>query len=445
MQNTKPIQKGRFPEVNIMLKFRWETEFKETEIGEIPKDWDVRQVKELVDKRKKFPIVDGPFGTQLHMNEYVSKGIPVIRVINLTYEGKFLKENLVFITEEKFEQLKRSEVNPYDLIIAKTGATIGKLALLPPEIPKGLISSSCLKVSFDKKLANPKYYLKFFMHSIGQENIKIRAEGGSTRDTINLTPFSEIPVPYPSPEEQSRIAAVLSWFDDLIENKKRQNEILEKVAMAIFKSWFVDFEPFKDEEFVYNEELGKEIPKKWEVKKLGRFAEIIMGQSPSSKYYNKKGKGLPFIQGKGQYGRYIPETTVYCSKLLKVAKLNDVLVTVRAPVGELNLADREYVIGRGVASLRSKYWTFLFLYLLTYNERLKSYERGTTYDAITREELDTFPLLLPPQPILQRFHSLVEPLFQKIILNQKQIMVLRKIRDTLLPKLVFGKLRVVKI
>ena len=203
-----------------MLKFKWETEFKETEIGEIPKDWDVRQVKELVDKRKKFPIVDGPFGTQLHMNEYVSKGIPVIRVINLTYEGKFSKENLVFITEEKFEQLKRSEVNPYDLIIAKTGATIGKLALLPPEIPKGLISSSCLKVSFDKKLANPKYYLKFFMHSIGQENIKIRAEGGSTRDTINLTPFSEIPVPYPSPEEQSRIAAVLSWFDDLIENKK---------------------------------------------------------------------------------------------------------------------------------------------------------------------------------------------------------------------------------
>jgi len=170
-----------------------------------------------------------------------------------------------------------------------------------------------------------------------------------------------------------------------------------------------------------------------------------MGQSPSSKYYNKEGEGLPFIQGKGQYGRYTPETTIYCSRFLKIAKPNDILVTVRAPVGELNLADREYIIGRGVASLRNKYWIFLFLYLLTDNERLKSYERGTTYDAITREELDTFPLLLPPQPILEKFHSLVEPLFQKIILNQKQIMVLQKIRDALLPKLVFGKLRVVEI
>ena len=395
-----------------MLKFKWETEFKETEIGEIPKDWDVRKMRDL------FKIESGRRPPEVNDNgkfEVWGANGFMGYTTSYNYCGEFL-------------------------ITGRVG-TLGHVFYIPENV-KIWVSDNALIITKDKDKVIVKFYfyhLKIRKGEIEELNV------GSTQPLITQRDLKEIKIPYPSPIEQSRIATVLSWFDDLIENKKRQNEILEKVAMAIFKSWFVDFEPFKDEEFVYNEELGKEIPKGWEVKKLGEFAEIIMGQSPSSKYYNMEGKGLPFIQGRGQYGKYTPETTVYCSRLLKVAKPNDVLVTVRAPVGELNLADREYVIGRGVASLRSKYWTFLFLYLLTDNERLKSYERGTTYDAITREELDAFPLLLPPQPILQRFHSLVEPLFQKIILNQKQIMVLRKIRDALLPKLVFGKLRVEEI
>ena len=130
------------------------------------------------------------------------------------------------------------------------------------------------------------------------------------------------------------------------------------------------------------------------------------------------------------------------SKSVKLAKPYDILITIRAPVGELNLSDKEYVIGRGLASLRSRYWVFLYLNLASNKDFLKSLGRGTTYDAIIKEDLESFPLILPPQPILQKFHSIVEPLFQKIILNQKEIMVLRKVRDTLLPLLVFGKLRV---
>ncbi|MCD6402443.1 restriction endonuclease subunit S, partial [bacterium] len=293
------------------------------------------------------------------------------------------------------------------------------------------------------------YYL--FSES-GQIQIE-SAIGGSAQGGINREILNIVKIPKFDITEQSRIAKVLSWFDDLIENKKRQNEILEKTAMAIFKSWFIDFEPFsarggsaiggKDNEFV-DSELGR-IPKGWEVKKLCSVADIIMGQSPSSKYYNEEGVGIPFVQGKGQFGKYTPDTKVYCSKQIKLAKPFDILATVRAPVGELNIADKEYIIGRGVAVLRSKFWAFLYLYLLINTEFLKSYERGTTYDAITREELNFFPLISPPQPILQKFHSLVEPLFKKIILNQKQIMILRKIRDTLLPLLVFGKLRVEEI
>jgi len=136
---------------------------------------------------------------------------------------------------------------------------------------------------------------------------------------------------------------------------------------------------------------------------------------------------------------------VFCSCDGKLAKLYDILITVRAPVGELNLADKEYIIGRGITAIRSIYWAFLYVYLNFNKDLLKSFEKGTTYDAITKDDIENFLVLISPPPILQSFHSLVEPLFQKIILNQKQIMTLRKIRDTLLPLLVFGKLRVEEI
>jgi len=417
------------------LKFKWETEFRKTEIGEIPRDWRVKRIKNFAEVKGGKRLPKGMFLTTIP-NDH-----PYIRIVDIT-DGRIDTNNILYVPEDIYSQIKNYVVYMNDVIISIVG-TIGIAAYVGKQFDGANLTENAAKIT-NIKDANPKFITYYLNSPIGQQEIESNIVG-STQPKLPLYGVQNIRIPLPSTSEQSRIATVLSWFDDLIENKKRQNEILEKTAMAIFKSWFVDFEPFQDEEFIYNEELDREIPKEWEVKRLGMFAEITMGQSPPSKYYNENGEGLPFIQGKGQYGRFTPETTIYCSRLIKIAKPNDVLVTVRAPVGDLNLADREYIIGRGVASLRSKYWIFLFLYLLTNNERLKSYERGTTYDAITSEELNTFPLLLPLQLILQRFHSLVEPLFQKIILNQKQIMALRKIRDALLPQLVFGKLRVVEL
>lgn len=427
-----------------MLKFRWETEFKETEIGEIPRDWEIKEVKDLVDKTLKFPIVDGPFGTQLHMDEYTSEGVPVIRVINLSFEGEFIEDDLVFISEEKFNTLKRSSVKPNDLIIAKTGATIGKLALLPEHINQGLIASSCLKITFGFKKAFPKFYLYFFMTQVGQESIKNRAEGGSTRDTINLTPFSEIPVPLPPLPEQSRIATVLSYFDDLIEVKKRQNEILEKTAMAIFKSWFIDFEPFKNEEFVYNEELGKEIPKGWEVNPIEKEFYLIKGRKyeVSDDYFEGYSPYLlieTFKTGKKEFWTSEKEPQV---------DENDVVLVADGESSGKVLRYQKGILGSTLLTLKPKSGNFIelkhliYLTLKFYEDEIMSHRTGSAIPHLDKDFLKSFLMLLPPPTILQRFHSLVEPLFQKIILNQKQIMTIRRIRDTLLPLLVFGKLRV---
>ncbi len=421
------------------IKLRWETEFKEREIGEIPRYWEVEKLDYAV---KDLESGNRPKGGSL---KHDPDGILSIGGENITWEGDLVLDNCLRFSESFYNSLERGKIKEKDILLVKDGATIGKLAFIK-NVPEGkaMVNEHVFLIRPDEAKYNSRFLFYFLSSEAGQRQIE-SSIGGSAQGGLNKSILTTVKIPKLNLSEQSRIATVLSWFDDFIENKKRQNEILEKTAIAIFKSWFVDFEPFKNEEFVYNEELGKEIPKGWEVGKLSNICEIIMGQSPPSRYYNEDAEGLPFIQGKGQFGRHTPNTNIYCSKVVKLAKPNDILVTVRAPVGELNISDDEYIIGRGLAALRSKHWSFLYLYLLTNNELLKATERGTTFDAIIKLELDNFPLLLPPPPILQRFHSLVEPLFQKIILNQKQIMLLRKVRAELLPKLVFGKIRIVEI
>jgi type I restriction enzyme S subunit len=411
---------------DLKIKFRWETEFKEMEIGEIPKDWEVEKTIEHIEFIR---------GIEPGSKFYKDFGkYKFIRVGNLNGE----RNDEVFID---IEVENEKIANKNDILISFDG-TVGVVR----KGLEGVFSSGIRKIKIKEQgIAKLNYE---FLYWFFKSTIKYQIFGFSDEKTTIAHASDSIPylkifiLPLP---EQSRIATVLSWFDDLIEVKKRQNEILEKTAMAIFKSWFIDFEPFRDGEFVYSEELGKEIPKGWEVKKLGEVAEIIMGQSPPSKFYNEDGIGIPFIQGKGQLGKYTPQTTIFCSCDGKLARIYDILLTVRAPVGELNLADKEYIIGRGIASIRSNYWPFLFLYFNFNRELLKSLEKGTTYDAIVKEDIENLLVVIPPSHILQSFHSLVEPLFQKIILNQKQIMTLRRIRDTLLPLLVFGKLRVEEV
>jgi len=222
----------------------------------------------------------------------------------------------------------------------------------------------------------------------------------------------------------------------LIENKKRQNEILEKVAMAIFKSWFVDFEPFKDEKFVYNEELGKEIPKGWKIEKLKELTENIT--SGRGRYIIKAKEGRYPLWGANGILGFINEYDLEGFAILtgRVGTL-----------GKVFLVNDKFTISDNVLTLIPKKTIYIFFIYLCMKTQIdfESLNVGSTQPLITKTALGDENVILPPQPILQHFHSLVEPLFQKITLNQKQIMVLRKIRDALLPKLVFGRLRVEEI
>ena len=234
-----------------MLRFRWETEFKETEIGEIPKDWEVKKLGEILAK--------------------IIKGKNPKRCLgDLPYlTAKYLRGEEE--AEEFYNETAGVLVDENEIVIIWDGSNSGEVF----KSKKGILASTMCKLLFDEEVANKTY--AFYVLKTNEEDIK-GAKSGTDDRHVDKEYFLNLLIPLPPLPEQSRIANVLSWFDDLIEVKKRQNEILEKTAMAIFKSWFIDFEPFKDEEFIFNEELGKEIPKGWEVRPIEKEFNLIKGK-----------------------------------------------------------------------------------------------------------------------------------------------------------------------
>ena len=416
----------------LRIKFRWETEFKETEIGEIPKDWEVKKLGDMATiKTGKTDVKDA-----VEDGEY-----PLF---------------------DRSDQIKRSNKYLFD-----TEAVIvpGEGKDFTPRYYKGKFDLHQRTYAiFDFKELNGKY-LFFAMHIL-RHTLRDFAVG-STVESLRLPILKNLDIPYPPLPEQSRIATILSWFDDLIEVKKRQNEILEKTAMAIFKSWFIDFEPFRDGEFVYSEELGKEIPKGWEVKKLGEVVRTFKGISyKSDEKYQEYIEGAyvfitldNFMRGGGFKTEYswIKSERIKPSHLVKES---DLIIALTDMTQDAQVVGAPAIITLpegfkvGVISLdcvkidpiteHLKY--YLYIYLKNTQEENSTFANGVNVlHLIINNFLSGKLILIPPSPILQSFHSLVEPLFQKIILNQKQIMTLRKIRDTLLPLLVFGKLRVEEV
>ena len=452
-----------------MLKFRWETEFRETEIGEIPRDWGVRKLGNAL---RSLESGNRPRGGVLAHNP---NGVLSIGGENINWDGSLELDDCLRFNESFYDSLRKGKIEVGDVLLVKDGATIGKLAYISrvPE-ERAMVNEHVFLLKTDPAKFDSRFLFYFLFSEVGQQQIE-GSISGSAQGGINKTILDDILVFYPPLSQQSRIATVLSWFDDLIENKRRQNEILEKTAMAIFKSWFIDFEPFRacperergNYEFVYNEELGKEIPKGWEVKRLGEVVKTFKGISYKSaeKYQEYIEGGYIFItldnfvRGGGFKTEYswIKSERIKPSHLVRegdlIIALTDMTQNTQV-VGAPAIVILPNGFDGGVISLdcmkiesiveNLKY--YLYMFLKDTQEDNSTFANGVNVlHLMVNNFLTGKILLIPPPPILQSFHSLIEPLFQKIILNQKQIMTLRKIRDTLLPLLVFGKLRVEEI
>ena len=248
----------------------------------------------------------------------------------------------------------------------------------------------------------------------------------------------------PSLPTQRKIAAVLSAYDDLIENNTRRIKILEDMAQTLYREWFVHFRfPGHENVPMVESSLGS-IPQGWKVKQLGEMCNVLMGQSPKSEFYNEIGEGLPFHQGVTDFGQRFPTDRVYCTVQKRIAEIGDILFSVRAPVGRINLANKKIVIGRGLSAIRSKSSDQAFI-LQQLKDRFQEEDMigsGTIYNAITKADLLGIQLLEPTKSIVAKFEEAAEPIFLELANLTMKNVKLQKTRDLLLPKLISGEIDV---
>ena len=243
--------------------------------------------------------------------------------------------------------------------------------------------------------------------------------------------------------DQRRIASILSSLDRKIELNNKINADLEEMAQAIFKNWFVDFEPFKDDKFV-DSELGM-IPEGWKVGTLEDIAEITMGQSPAGNSLNENGEGMIFYQGSSDFGFRFPSIRVFTTEPKRLAVANSVLFSVRAPVGDINVAKEECCIGRGVASIKSKYGhdSYLFYAMKSLHKLFDSFDgEGTVFGSINKKTLSAIQILLPSDGIVEQFNNIASSFDDRIRSLSDENSRLSLLRDTLLPRLMSGELEV---
>ena len=248
----------------------------------------------------------------------------------------------------------------------------------------------------------------------------------------------------PSIQLQRKIAAILSAYDDLIENNTRRIKILEDMAQTLYQEWFVHFRfPGHENVPMVESPLGP-IPQGWEVKQLGEMCDVLMGLSPKSEFYNEVREGLPFHQGVTDFGQRFPTDRVYCTVQKRIAEVGDILFSVRAPVGRINVANKKIVIGRGLSAIRSKSGdqAFMLQQLKDKFQEEDTMGSGTIYNAITKVDLLGIQLLKPAKSIVAEFEEFADPISMELANLTMKNANLCQTRDLLLPKLISGEIDV---
>lgn len=404
--------------------------FKETEFGTIPADWDVKTILELKADEKS-AIAMGPFGSNIKAENFVPKGVPVIRGTNLNYD-KYVDGEFVFLTDEKADELKGSNCTAGDLVFTHRG-TIGQVGLIPEgKYPRYVISQSGMKLTVDKTKINNEFLFYFFKSKYGQYQL-LKSEGQVGVPSISnpLTTLKSLEVPVPPLNEQNSIADTLSSIDSKIDLLNNENVVLEELAELLFTKRFI-------------EDAGES----WDIGTLEHEFDFIMGQSPEGKTLNENKIGLVFYQGRSDFGFRFPQPRVYTTAPTRIAKPLDTLVSVRAPVGDMNMAIEECALGRGVAAFRyrnnNNYYSYTYYKLRSLMGQIKQFEdNGSVFGSIGKEDFKKLENVLPPVEIIQKFQAEVKALDDKIIENTNQVRALIMLRDTLLSKLMSGEARVI--
>ena len=414
--------------------------YKKTVIGLIPDTWDICDISEVS------KVIDS-----LHQTPtYSDNGIPMVRVTDIKEDGLCLK-NCYKVSDEVYKLFTKNHVpKSGDILISRVG-TYGVFSYVKSK------DRFCL--GQNTAIISPKINCRFLFYNLINDKTKQQIDNfavGSTQKTISLKNIKTIKIPVCSEAEQKAIADTLSYLDDKIELNNRINKNLEKMAQAIFKSWFVDFEPFQEGEFE-DSELGR-IPKGWRVVEFSKMSTVQNGYAFKSSDYQADGCKMIRTTNIGTDGFVdnidlinLPYNFLTDAKYenFRFELFDTVLVMVGASVGKIGL-----ITEKNIPSLQNQnMWRFrpilknvspIYIHYTVklINDRVKNWSSGSARDFYRKDSFQRAKCLFPSEEVLKKFTQLVESIFSLISLNLMKNENLKDIRDTILPKLMSGEIRV---
>lgn len=389
-------------------------------------------------------IQTGPFGSQLHTSDYKEFGVPVVMPTNIG-DGGLVEDGIVRIGEADVERLSQHKLRLGDIVFSRRG-DVTKNALISVREVGWLCGTGCLKVRLgDESIASAK----FISHYLRQPDTKewlIRHAVGATMPNLNTGILSAVPVHLPPLQTQLEIAAMLDALDDKIALLRETNATLEAIAQALFKSWFVDFDPVRAKaegrepegitpeiaalfpsEF-QDSELG-EIPQGWTIQRLGDALELAYGKALKA---TDRISGTVPVYGSGGITGYHNQHLVAGPSII---------VGRKGTVGSLYWEDRPFFPIDTVFYVKPKALPLTFCYYLLRTLGLDSMNTDAAVPGLNRDNAYRLTYVMPTDEVFRAFDNCVTSLREKIFASSEEVRNLSEIRDALLPRLMSGKLR----
>jgi len=382
--------------------------------------YDVIPVSEIIDE-----IAMGPFGSNIKVECFVDSGIPVLNGSNVV-GFRLSEDEFRYVTQEKADSLGKANASRGDIVITHRG-TLGQIAYIPrnSQYDRYIISQSQFRVKCKPEKATPEYVVYYFHTREGQHQIlSNKSQVGVPALGRPTSTFQNLTIPLPTLSQQNIIVSTLSCLDNKIELNNKINANLEAQAQTIFKSWFVDFEPFKDGDFVESE-LGM-IPKDWRVGTLSELVNVKYGKD-----HKKLADGAIPVYGSGGIMRYAEKALYQDESVLIPRKgtLNNVIYF-NEPFWTVDTMFYTEMLQPHIAK---------FIYFFVSSKDLASMNAGSAVPSMTTDILNNLQVMIAPDTIYQEYDILVSRMFDMQRHNTKQNRILAALRDILLPNLMSGE------
>ena len=337
---------------------------------------------------------------------------------------------------------------------SETRDDIGISTYIADDFDDVILGYHCALITPQRDILDGSYLNAILHTEYAKKYFACNASGSGQRYALSVEALNSFPVPKIPLSEQKQIGEIFSSLDKKIELNRQINQNLEAMAKQLYDYWFVQFDfpnedgkPYKSSggKMVWNENLKREIPQGWDNGMLIDIANITMGQSPDGSSYNEVGEGMLFYQGSTDFGMRFPSIRQYTTAPSRFAKKGDILMSVRAPVGSINIANNDCCIGRGLSAINSKLGSMTHLYYILNDLRIAFEQRnaaGTTFGSITKEDLYSLPIIIPSHEVIRAFDKICSPMFDRQMILGEEIDILTKQRNELLPLLMNGQISV---